>query len=203
MLQVQDSLTMAAVVGDPAALRELLRRHDPHLRRHLAGKIRSTHRAAFDIDDILQVTYLEAFLRIELFKADGPGSFRGWLTRIADNNLQDAIRSLDREKRPPREKQVRLPSREDSYVTLLLLLGGTTHTPSKHLAKKDAAALLEAALVKLPPDYEKVVRLSDLEGLTGVQVAEAMGRTLAAVYILKGRAHARLAEMLGSPSQFL
>ncbi len=202
MLQAEDSLTTAAVAGDQAALRGLLRRHDPHLRRQLTGKIRPTHRSAFDVDDILQVTYLEAYLRVEQFNPDGPGSFRAWLTRIAENNLQDAIRSLGREKRPPREKQVRLPSLEDSYVTLFLLLGGTTHTPSKHLARQDAEVLLEAALTKLPRDYETVVRLSDLQGLAGSEVARAMNRTLASVYMLKGRAHARLAELLGSPSQF-
>lgn len=202
MLQVEDSLTTAALAGDQAALRGLLRRHDPHLRRQLAGKIRPTHRAAFDVDDILQVTYLEAYLRISQFNANGAGSFRAWLTRIAENNLQDAIRALDRDKRPPRDRQVRLPVREDSYVTLFLLLGGTTHTPSKHLARQDTKALLEGALAKLPPDYETVVRLSDLQGLAGAEVAEAMNRTLASVYMLKGRAHARLAELLGSPSQF-
>ncbi len=202
MLQVEDSLTAAAVAGDQPALRGLLRHHDPHLRKHLAGKIRSIHRADFDVDDILQVTYLEAYLRIEQFHSRGPGSFQAWLTRIADNNLQDAIRSIDRKKRPPREKQVRLSSRDNSYVTLFMLLGGTTHTPSKHLAKKEAEWQLERALTKLPPDYETVVRLSDLQGLSGSEVAEVMGRTLPSVYMLKGRAHARLAELLGSLSCF-
>lgn len=202
MIQAENTLTTAAIAGEQEALRKLLLREDTHLRQCLAVRIRPTHRAAFDADDVLQVTYLEAYLRIEQFIPNGPGSFRAWVTRIAENNLQDAIRSLDRAKRPPRQRQVTLPNQDESHMSLFSLLGGTTSTPTKHLARKEAKSLLEAALGKLPDDYETVVRLNDLEALPAEMVAEAMNRTVASVYMLKARAHARLAELLGSGSNY-
>lgn len=75
MLTVEDKLTTAAIAGDTDALRQILRRHDAELRERLAGKIRATHRAAFDVDDVLQVTYVEAFLRIAEFMPNGRGAF--------------------------------------------------------------------------------------------------------------------------------
>lgn len=202
MIQAGERLTSAAIGGDRDALRDLLRRHDQYLRGHVASKIRATHRAAFDEDDVLQVTYLEAYLRIRQFNPNGPGSFRAWLLRITENNLQDAIRSLNCRKRPPRDKQVSIPAGDESYVTLLSLLGGTATTPTTHLRRAETKSLLEQALGKLPPDYETVVRLSDLAGRSMDDVANAMGRTAASVRMLKARAHARLSELLGSPSRF-
>lgn len=202
MLATDEQLTTAAVAGDAAALRQLLRRHDGDLRALLAGKIRKTHRSAFDVEDVLQVTYLEVFLRIRDFSSKGPGSFRAWLLRIAENNLKDAIRGLEAEKRPPRNKQVVLPRSDESYVTLFSMLGGTKSTPSKHMAKQDARSALEHALKQLPPDYETVVRLNDLEGKPAAEVAQIMNRTVVSVYMLKARAHTRLAELIGSASRF-
>ncbi len=201
MLRGSDTLTTAALAGDRDALRDLLRRHDPHLRAHFTGKIRATHRAAFDVDDVLQVTYLEVYLRIGQFRPGRPGGFRAWLTRIAENNLLDAVRGLGRQKRPPRERQVVLPSREESCASLFSMLSGDATTPSMHMARKEAKAKLECALDKLPPDYETVVRLCDLEKLPVGDVAKAMERSPASVYMLRARAHARLAEFLGSFSQ--
>ena len=42
----------------------------------------------------MQVTYLEAFLRVTDFVPTGPNSFRLWLTRIAENNLRHYSRAL-------------------------------------------------------------------------------------------------------------
>ncbi len=202
MLETAEKLTVTAVAGDREALRRLLRRHDGHLRRVLAGGIRPTHRSAFDVDDVLQVTYLEAFLQIGQFSRNRSASFRAWLTKIAENNLRDAVRELGREKRPPRNKQLMLSNVYDSSVALFGVLAGSASTPTKHLAAKDAVSLLEEALRRLPPDYETVVRLNDLEGLPACEVAEAMDRSVGSVYMLKARAHERLAVLLGSRSKF-
>jgi len=54
----------------------------------------------------------------------------------------------------------------------------------------------------LPPDYEKVVRLYDLQCKSAVEVAAELGRSEGAVYMLRARAHERLKQELGSSSQF-
>ena len=83
MADVDDNLISRAVDGDEDALSELLVRTDAALREQFYGRIGRRYRGAFSEDDVLQVTYLEAFLRIGQFQPNGEGSFLRWLIRIA------------------------------------------------------------------------------------------------------------------------
>ena len=58
------------------------------------------------------------------------------------------------------------------------------------------------ALGSLPGDYEKVVRMYDLEGRPIGEVAAELGRSEGAVYMLRARAHDRLREQMGPASKF-
>jgi RNA polymerase sigma-70 factor (ECF subfamily) len=176
----------------------LLERHGLSIRNEL--KISPKWRGVVDADDVMQVTYLEAFLRILDFQPTGPGAFRGWLRRIAENNLRDAIKGLERQKRP--QNRVDGPPGAESYVALVDQLAGTTTTPSRRAAAHEVQEIVEAALKDLPPDYEKVLRLYELEGHPGREVAAAMGRSAGAVKMLLARARDRLRELLGSRSKF-
>lgn len=193
-----------AVAGDEEALSELLAVFGPEVRERLKSKIGPQWRGTLDEDDVMQVTYLEAFLRINQFKPRGAGSFMAWLSQVAENNLRDALRGLQAAKRPnPRDRvQVTPKPGEDSYIALVEMLGTTEATPSRAAAKTEGAALLEHALGTLPPDYERVVRLYDLEGQSAADVAAQLGRTQGAIYMLRARAHQRLADALGSQSRF-
>lgn len=203
MSSTEEELLVKAVAGDTDALSDLLGSVGPQVEAGLDGKIAKHNQAAFDPADVMQVTYLEAFLRFSRFEPTGSvGSFVRWLERIAQNNLLDAVRALDREKRPPRRKKLTRVQQDGTYVTLLGNLTGTTGTPSRQVAQSEAKQLLERALAKLPRDYERVVRELDLEEHSPGEVAESLGRSKGAVHMLRARAHERLQELLGSPSQF-
>ncbi|MDX2199313.1 MAG: RNA polymerase sigma factor [Phycisphaerae bacterium] len=191
-------LMQSAVAGDVAALSELLRQHAPLVRNQLS--IDSKWQSAIDADDVIQVTLLEAFLRIDSFSPTGAGSFYRWLSRIADNNLRDAIKGLERLKRPPPAVQAARGA-DESCVDLIALLGVTSTTPSRVVGQKEARTALHAALAALPEDYQSVVRLYDLEGRSIADVAQAIGRSPGAVHMLRARAHARLTEIM-SPAEF-
>jgi RNA polymerase sigma-70 factor (ECF subfamily) len=202
MLVSQDSLTTAAIAGDRDALEDLLRRHHEELRRWVAARIGRQYRAALDADDVLQVTYMEAFLRIEQFEPVGPGAFGAWLRMIAEHNLEDAIRELKRKKRPPRNRQIAPPGSSDSYIALLASLKSRGTTPSAGAARQELGTLIEEALRKLPRDYEKVVRMYYLMEQDVEEIALEMNRSPGAVHMLKRRAHDRLAEILGGSTMF-
>ena len=91
---------------------------------------------------------------------------------------------------------------DDSYVALVELLGATMTTPSIVAARSVLQSALDQALNTLPADYAKVVRLYDLEGRDAKEVAQLMGKSPGAVYMLLARAHDRLRDALGSGSQF-
>lgn len=195
-------LLQKAVEGDATALRVLLEQFGGEVRKRISGRIDKRWRASLDEDDVMQVTYLEAFLHIDQLTARDSGSFLAWLTRIAENALRDAIRGLSRQKRPDPARRVAVPTGPDSYVGLLDCLGVTTTTPSREVSRRDAAAALETAVSRLPEDYKTAVRLYDLEGRPVAEVAAEMGRSVGAVHMLRARAHDRLRQDLGTSSQF-
>lgn len=192
-------LLARAVAGDSAALGELLQHHSPHIAREL----RRDHAAlsAADIEDVMQVTFLEAFLHIRRFDTASPGSLGGWLRSIARNNVSDLIRERERAKRLPEDRRVQ-PSRDASYTALLDNLSRTASTPSQVTAAAEATTLVEEAVERLPESYRQVVRLYDLDGRTVDDVAQVLGRSAGAVFMLRARAHERLRELLGSESRF-
>lgn len=198
----EESIVSKAVAGDEEALSTLLHEAAPLLRAKLGKTISAKWQSVLDVDDVLQVTYLEAFLRISRFEYKGPGSFAGWVSRIAENNLRDAIRELERLKRPqPQDRVTHGPGDESSFA-LLEGLGFTTTTPSRHAAHGEVRNAIESALSGIPDDYAKVVRLYDLEGLSAQEVAARINRSTGAVYMLRSRALDRLRESFASETRF-
>lgn len=201
MSDPSDEWVSRARRGDAEALSRLLETCGPRLADALAGRIGQTWRSLLDVDDVIQVTFLEAFLRIDSCTAADARSFLAWVTRIAEHNLTDAVRELGRAKRHPPGRQEPGDDGRGSCAKLMdALTGGST--PSQRASRNEACAAIEKALTHLPPDYQKVIRLYDLEGRTAREVSEAMGRTQGAVHMLRARAHDRLRQALGSESRY-
>ncbi len=200
MSDAADTLIHKAVAGDTEALSALLREHGPAVESALS--IDPIWQAALEPADVMQVTYLDAFFRIQSFDVDGAASFATWLRRIAENNLKDAIRGLSRQKRPQPRNRVMPVNLADSMVELFDLLGGTSSTPSRQVGRQELCSILDSAISGLPDDYSRVIRLYDLEGAPIGDVAAALGRSPGAVHMLRARAHDQLRVALGSASIF-
>jgi RNA polymerase sigma-70 factor (ECF subfamily) len=195
------ALIIRAAAGDRDALEAVLERFGPSVEEKL--QVGSRWRRVLEPADVMQVTYLEAFLRIPSFDAERAESFPAWLKRIAENNLRDAIRALESQKHPPEAQRIEAQLGGDSYVGLFDLLSATGGTPSAAARNDEARELLDAALERLPDDYAKAVRLYDLEGRSIGEVATALGRSAGAVHMLRMRALDRLRELLGPVSRIL
>lgn len=194
--QDEVQLIAAAVLGDTEALTELLRLHGPSIERSL--QIQEIWRAALEPADVMQVTYLEAFLQIRHFDPARGTPFRAWLLRIAQNNLRDAIRSLERLKQPQPRDRIKPSTREESMTGLLDTLDQESATPSRSLGRREAISELESAIATLPERYAEVVRLYDLEGLSIDDVSKRLNRSSGAVHMMRARAHERLRVCLNS-----
>ena len=70
-------------------------------------------------------------------------------------------------------------------------------TPSQEFFQIDAELRVTAALAELPPDYQEVIYLRNLQRLPFNEVAEQMDRTRPAVQMLWMRAIKKLQEVLG------
>ena len=200
MTQTEEEQVSAAVSGDGDALALLLQQHGPAIRRGL--HINPVWQGTLDSADVMQVTYLEAFLRINLLQTRTRDGFVAWLTRLARNNLRDAIRELGRAKRPNPRRRLARPAHADSGTTLLNALAHTSATASRSAARHESAEALMSALGRLPPLYSEVLRMHDLEGRPAAEVATILGRSTGAVHMLRARAIDRLKELLGPESLF-
>lgn len=202
-------LIRRAIAGDTAAISLLLGRHGVEIARSLS--IHPKWQSVVSVDDVMQVTYLEAFLEIADFVplplsagrgAAGSHGFAAWLRRIADNNLRDAIKELERLKRPPPDRRIGVID-AGSYVDLVHMLSADSVAgPSRVAAANEAVAFIEDALGRLPTDYQRVIQLYELEGRSIAHTAEAMGRSEGSIKMLLSRARDRLRVALGSDSRF-
>ena len=197
-------LLSQAGAGDREALMALLEKHSPMVRRRMERKIPRRWRAIVTVDDLMQQTYIDAFLGIEQCEARDEETFAAWLLRLAKCNLLDVLRMLRAEKRGGGRKRIEPRNPDDSFTALYEMLGGATRTtPSRQLARDEACAALRLALQRLPCTYRRVVEMYDIEGRSVKDIAAAFGRSCGAVYMMRARAHRLLAELLGHESQFL
>ena len=100
----EDPHVVRAAEGDRMALEELLRECSSQIRAGLT--VRPSSRRSLDPEDVMQVTFLEAFLRVSSLRVRTRDGFEAWLARIAANNLRDALRGLQREKRPEAHERI-------------------------------------------------------------------------------------------------
>ena len=201
-MAITEDILRKASAGDAEAMAVLLREIGPRVRERIVPKIGRQWSGLIEADDVMQVTYMEAFAQAGRVTVKDEGSFLAWLTRVAENNLRDAVRAFDRAKRPDPRKRVTGPVNDDSYVGLVEVLGVTTTTPSRAAARQEAVRILDQTLSKLPADYAKIVRLYDLECKPIEEVSREMGRSGGACYMLRARAHDALRDAMGTASQF-
>ena len=121
-----------------------------------------------------------------------------WLKRILAHNAADFVRRYrgTAKRRAGREVAFRQPG--DSSMA-----GGAPEpaapcaTPSQEFLQIDAELRMTAALAELPPDYQEVIVLRNLERLSFNEVAERMDRSRPAVQMLWMRAIRKLQEVMG------
>src|SRR5262245_14162617 len=95
----EPELVAAATGGDRASLERLLLAHYDRLAQRVASKLPPRLQATQAVEDILQLTFLQAFRDISRFEPRPDAGFGDWLAQIADNRLLDAIKHEVRAKR--------------------------------------------------------------------------------------------------------
>lgn len=195
-------LIARAIRGDQEALSCLLQRHAPDVRLQLSSQMPNRWRSLLSIDDVLQQTYADAFVAIGSLRATDAAGFKGWLAQLSKRNLIDAIRMLEAAKRGGDRRKVEAWSRDESYVALHEMLGAVSDPPSREARQREAIVALEDALGRLPDVHQRVVRMYDLDGCPIEDVANAIGRTVGATYMLRARALKMLSSLIGGKSKF-
>ena len=189
-----DARVARAVEGDLDELEHLLRALEPELRSSLS--IDSRWNRSFDRDDVLQVSYLEAYLRIRTLRTPTVAGLKGWLWRIAENNLKDAIRGLERGKRPDAKHRLTRGPEGESARTLLAAMTGNDPTAGGQVSGKEDVERMRDAIDRLPASYRRIIDEVDLAERTIAEVAADWDKSVGALHMLRSRAHDRLRELL-------
>ncbi len=156
----------AAQRGDEDAVRRILERFGPQVRRHVGRKMGPALRVRADSEDVLQSAMVAALANLATFEYRGEAAFVGWLSTIAAQQVHQLARHHGAQKRAL-DREQRL-SQAPGLPT-------DRTTATQAAARKDENTRLHQAVAMLPPDEREVIRLRSFEGLAFGEVAERLG----------------------------
>jgi RNA polymerase sigma-70 factor, ECF subfamily len=188
------SLLLAeAKVGSEAARGRLFEHHRSYLELLARLELGRRLKTKVDPSDIVQETFLEAHRSFDSFRGVGEREFAAWLRTILARRIAHLVRRYFRNQgRDVRRELVLDLALEQSSRAIEMGFDAVQLTPSQGAVQREQGILLANALAQLPPDYREVVVLRHFEGLSFIDVAERMGRSLDSVQKLWVRALARL-----------
>jgi RNA polymerase sigma-70 factor (ECF subfamily) len=177
----EQELVSRSKSGDVEAFNLLIEQYQ-RLVYNLALRMLGNSEAA---EDASQDTFLSAYKAIGKFRG---GSFKSWVLRIAVNSCHDKLRVARR-------------YRVVSLDTLLLEIGDlpqadNTESPEDYALRRELGRFLNEGLAHLPEDQRLVVILSDVQGLSYEEVAQATGSSLGTVKSRLNRGRTRLRDFL-------
>lgn len=149
-----------------------------------------------DSSDIVQQTILQAHEARDLFRGKTEPEKLAWLRTILANVMAAAARRFETQARDVRQEWSLDAQMEQSASRMEQLLAADQTSPSQGAVRSEELLRLAAALCALPDDQRQAVELHHLKGLPVADVAEALGKTRAAVVGLLFRGLKKLRELL-------
>lgn len=157
-------------------------------------------RHALDAEDVLQVTFSEAFLALPQLRSKSEPEVLAWVRTILRNNLRDAVKALSAQRRSDGRRRLH-PAASDDQTDFFEQLRRATTTPSRELAEREARAALNSAIDQLPALYATVIRRT-LAECPMEAIADELERSVGAVHMLRARACDWLREALRNHPAF-
>ncbi|MBN2474073.1 MAG: sigma-70 family RNA polymerase sigma factor [Pirellulales bacterium] len=156
------------------------------------SQVESWLRVKVDASDLVQQTMLEAHRDFERFQGGSEGEWLAWLRRILSNNAADFIRRYRGTAKRQARREIRFRDPADTRAGGAPEPAAPGATPSQEFLQLDNELRVTAAMADLPPDYQEVILLRNLQRLPFSDVAERMGRSRPAVQMLWMRAIRKL-----------
>lgn len=162
----------------------------PHLDAMHRTALRLT-RSPADADDLVQDAVIKAYRFFDSYEAGT--NVRAWLLKILTNVFFSKYR------RTTLEGNVQTLAATDPVADGWMSAAsmGPTRDPERLVERPLLEASVAKVLEELPEDFRTVLVLSDVEGLTYREVAEAMGSPMGTVMSRLHRARRAVAQKLG------
>jgi RNA polymerase sigma-70 factor (ECF subfamily) len=177
-------LVAAAQRGEPAAYAELCRRHREMVFRTVLKIIGNVD----DAEDVLQDTWMSAFIHIRSF--EGRSSFSTWMTRIAINSALSVLR----ERR--KQKEVSFDDPVDSDAPRLMQIREVSSNPEECCIETEKQRMVRQAIRRLPSKLRAAIENRESQGGSMHELAMVAGVSVSAMKSRLVRARLRLREPL-------
>ena len=141
-----------------------------------------------DAEDVTQDVFAKVSQALPQFRGDS--SLSTWIYRIATNTAYDRLRS------PSFQRAGEVP------VDSVAAVQDPSTGVEQQLVRTEMNDCIGEYIAGLPASYRSVVVLSEHEGLTNQEIADALGVSVDTVKIRLHRARARLRKELGSGCDF-
>ena len=173
-----DAELVARAKGDPQAFAALYRRYVDAVYRYCAHRLGGRQAA----EDATSEIFVKAFTGIRTCRDDR--SFRSWLFAIAHHVVTDSYRAR----------------RPDEQIEAAADVFDPAPNPEDAAVVAEGERSVHALLARLVPKQARILELR-LAGLTGPEIAQVLGCSLAAVKIGQVRGYARLREIVDEPGR--
>ncbi len=182
--------------GDNAAVNELLSRYWPRMLRVVRIKMGASLRRRIDPEDIVQETAIIACAKIDQLDVHTSAGILRWLARIAENVIQNKLRTIRALKRDPDRET---PIADGSDGPAGVVLQATTPTPSQEFSRAEMSELVDTCIAQLEPEaFREVILMRDFCQMDWEEIRVELERpTVDAVRELHRRACDKLAEKVG------
>ena len=171
-----EELISAVARGDRRSFDDLMSRHQD-LVFSVCVRIMGSRDAALDAT---QETLVTVFRKASQFRGDS--AFTTWLYRVATNTCYDELRKAKRRRAEP------LPEHHDPVDVRV----------GEQIESVELAPTIESALGELSAEFRAALVLSDIQGMSMSEIAEALELPVGTVKSRVFRARRILAEILGN-----
>ena len=172
-----------------------LKRFRPVLLTLAESLISPSFRGQLDASDLVQQTLMEAHHHAEQLATIDEGPFFSWLRKALQNNVLDAVKHLQTQKRDVR-MQVRAADLEDSFLRLDQMLAADDTSPSQVFQRNEQIAIMLAALQELSDNQRAAIIMKHLQGNSLKEVADALGLSESATAGLLHRGRQQLVKRM-------
>lgn len=174
--------------GNATAFEELVEKYQARL-VGILGHMTSNRDQA---EDLAQEVFMRVYRARQSYV---PGAkFSTWLFTIAHNVASNAIRKQSR------RREINLTNSPSGQISVRPLdrmaKARSGMMPTRQVARKEIAVIVQQAIETLNERQKMALLLSKFEGMSYIEIAEAMGLTTQAVKSLLSRARNNLRELL-------
>jgi RNA polymerase sigma factor (sigma-70 family) len=168
--------------GEKELYEILIRRNNPYL--YKTGRSYGYNHE--DTEDLMQETYINAYLHLADFK--NLAEFKTWITRIMINQC------YQRSQKSSFKNEI--PTENISDDKKIGVFNNNTQDSEKIMINKELGGLIEKALIQIPLDYRIVFSLRELNGLSVKATSDALNISEVNVKVRLNRAKTMLKKEL-------